>query len=902
MRNQTLTLIIVSLLLISPLISQISAVSTASEETIEPYMESNFFERSSTRHNTDTSKLDRSVETPFGLSSPSQNVFDLSKPFVSQSTYKPSAVNSDDFVTVWNTTLIGSGSTLTDQIKLPLVSTGSYNFLVDWGDGSTDTITAYNQAEVLHTYATEGVYTVVITGLFSGWQFNNAGDRLKIVELQQWGNMSLGIDDKQFYGAKNMALTATDAPDLSGITSLAYLFSTTFNLGDIGDMSLWDMSSITDMQFMFEESLTFNQSIGAWDVSSVTRMSYMFRGATNFNQPIGNWNVSSVVDTNFMFSNTENFNQPIDSWGLSPVNIYGMFTYATAFNQPIGSWDMSSVTSLLNLFLGATAFNQPIGNWNVSNVGSTVATFSGATSFNQSIGDWDVSSVVSMYEMFYGASSFNQPIGSWNVSSVFSMANMFAYASAFNQPIDNWDISSVTSVDKMFKGATSFNGQIDTWNISLVTSTFEMFMDASSFNQSLDSWDVSSVTGMASMFQGASSFNQPLGSWNVSLVSSMESMFQDAVSFNQPIDMWDVSAVTDMGMMIQNASSFNQPIGSWNVSSVTNLLHMFRYATSFNQPLNNWDLKSVTNIGGMFLGATSFNAPIENWDVSEIDDLTDMFNGATSFNQPIGNWNVSSVTSMPGMFKGATSFNQSLENWDVSSVIYMSQMFESATSFNQDLGMWNVSSAKYMDLMFYKVKLSTENYDKLLTGWSKLTLQTGVRFSGGDSYYSPTGEIARTSIISDYMWLISDGGLQPTVPNPPQNLVASVYDTYVQLAWLAPDSSSYTYMIMRSETAGSGYVNIANRTDMVYEDIDGVPGTVYYYVVRAVNSIGVSGDSNEVSVNYPIPPTTTSTVTEGTFSNTITSSSTEETLPATSLMLVVLTLLSVQLLWRRRSS
>jgi len=44
--------------------------------------------------------------------------------------------------------------------------------------------------------------------------------------------------------------------------------------------------------------------------------------------------------------------------------------------------------------------------------------------------------------------------------------------------------------------------------------------------------------------------------------------------------------------------------------------------------------------------------------------------------------------------------------------------------------------------MFYSAKLSTTNYDALLTGWDAQNLQNGVTFDGGNSTYC-TGETAR---------------------------------------------------------------------------------------------------------------------------------------------------------------
>lgn len=51
-----------------------------------------------------------------------------------------------------------------------------------------------------------------------------------------------------------------------------------------------------------------------------------------------------------------------------------------------------------------------------------------------------------------------------------------------------------------------------------------------------------------------------------------------------------------------------------------------------------------------------------------------------------------------------------------------------------------------------------ENYDKLLIGWSKLTLQRGV-YMTGNTKYSSTEKSSRDLIISNFNWKISDGEL-----------------------------------------------------------------------------------------------------------------------------------------------
>jgi len=57
------------------------------------------------------------------------------------------------FTSTWKTDNVHPSSpynTYTKKIKLYLVSSGTYNFIVDWGDGSESHITTWNQAEVTH--------------------------------------------------------------------------------------------------------------------------------------------------------------------------------------------------------------------------------------------------------------------------------------------------------------------------------------------------------------------------------------------------------------------------------------------------------------------------------------------------------------------------------------------------------------------------------------------------------------------------------------------------------------------------------------------------------------------------------------------------------------------------------
>ncbi len=337
---------------------------------------------------------------------------------------------------------------------------------------------------------------------------------------------------------------------------------------------------------------------------------------------------------------------------------------------------------------------------------------------------------------------------------------------------DTPDLSNVTNTSRMFQGAEKFNQDIGNWDVSNVENMQSMFYGASSFNQDIEGWDVSNVKDMRAMFRSASSFNQNIGGWDVANVTDMQAMFHSASAFNGNIENWGnkVSTVILMNSMFRGASNFNRDIGTWDVSNVRYMAEMFNGATNFNGNIGEWGSKvsKVQSMASMFSNASNFNQDIGGWDVSGTQGaagLTNMFFQATSFNQDISDWDVSNVTVLNDMFTNATSFNQDISGWDVSNVTSMYRMFFGAENFDQNLGAWNVSKVTTMYRMFFNVKLSTDNYDGMLQGWSSKTLQNDVVFSGGNSKYCNASS-ERQKLIGDLNWVVTDDGLGCSLSSP----------------------------------------------------------------------------------------------------------------------------------------
>ena len=271
-------------------------------------------------------------------------------------------VVTNEFVTVWN-----SGNNR--EIKLPLESSGTYNFDVYWGDGSVDTITSYNQTEVTHYYLNSNTdYTVTISGTIEGFSFiNEPLYRNQFKKVISWGSLRLGNSGYYFEGNTNVTdfSEISDTLDLTGTTNLAGMFKEIDDVGSINNIENWDVSGVTNMSEMFWGT-NFNDNISAWNVGNVTNMSLMFFAANSFNQPIGTWDVSSVIDMQLMFGDALLFNQNLDLWDVSNVtNMLGMFRRAFSFNGDIYSWSVCSVSNMDSMFENAQTFNIDLSNWKV---------------------------------------------------------------------------------------------------------------------------------------------------------------------------------------------------------------------------------------------------------------------------------------------------------------------------------------------------------------------------------------------------------------------------------------------------------------------------------------------------------------------------------------------------------
>jgi fibronectin type 3 domain-containing protein len=161
---------------------------------------------------------------------------------------------------------------------------------------------------------------------------------------------------------------------------------------------------------------------------------------------------------------------------------------------------------------------------------------------------------------------------------------------------------------------------------------------------------------------------------------------------------------------------------------------------------------------------------------------------------------------------------------------------------------WTASS----DAATYNVKRSTTSGSGYVTVGT--TTAPTVVFTnsvlGGQTYYYVVSAVNGTGESADS----SEASATPTfaAPAAPTALNGTPGNNTVGLTWTAA-SFADSYNVKRSTTSGSGYSTIGTTTSptVAYSDNTAVDGTVYYYVVSAVNGAGEGVNSSEKAIAMP---------------------------------------------------
>ena len=240
---------------------------------------------------------------------------------------------------------------------------------------------------------------------------------------------------------------------------------------EYGPIGSWDVSSIADFRWVFQQKASFDQDLSTWDVGYGYKFDYMFDGATAFNnggQPL-NWRARETSGSfNRMFKKAASFNQDVSNLatpGTISNGLEYMFHEAKAFNnggQPLVWPSLPLVNAMEKTFQYCETLNVDLSGIDTSTVKSMEYTFLGAVNFDNGGMSltWDTSAVTDFIGAFKDASSFNQAVP-FDMRRVTEARNMFDGATAFNQDVGNWRFDALLTTNNLFNMFKSTNMTYD---------------------------------------------------------------------------------------------------------------------------------------------------------------------------------------------------------------------------------------------------------------------------------------------------------------------------------------------------------------------------------------------------------------------------------------------------------
>lgn len=227
-----------------------------------------------------------------------------------------------DFIITIDTTKEGSAS---NTFVLPIAAKEPADVKVSWGDGNFDSYSTVG--DKTHVYAEEGIYQIKVSKEMTHIRFNNVGDKMKLLYIDNWGYAKWVSMYGAFYGCANMQGRYNDFPDTSSVTDMYMIFS---GCSKFNAPVNFDTSNVTVMTYMFINCLKFNQPV-LFDTSKATEMGWMFQYAGEFKQTLKHFNLESMTGYPIGMERTDmneagtttNYDETLISWGNQnvPLNI-----------------------------------------------------------------------------------------------------------------------------------------------------------------------------------------------------------------------------------------------------------------------------------------------------------------------------------------------------------------------------------------------------------------------------------------------------------------------------------------------------------------------------------------------------------------------------------------------------
>lgn len=632
--------------------------------------------------------------------------------------------------------------------KMNLDPQYTYNFIVNWGDGSApEQITTAGL--VSHTYVNGEIQaTITIHGELPGLKIVTADptDRPGLINAYAAYATSLGMP--LTYAEVDAMVISYTTPQLhallvaAGVPMGTPAFNSKLleisNLGDVGWLNM-------DNLFSGQSTLT---KVAGGDLSKVISMKGTFNGTGTVEFDTSTWNLINLETADLLFKGVTfapasnlsgmKFSSKLTSASSMFYQAKGDFTSASIFN-------FSGLTNMESAFEYADLTNLNTTNWNTQNVANFKKTFRQFKCVDCNFSGIKISNKTnntsSMFEDYKGTSIINMI--SVDMSEVTDSSSMFRNMNFIR--VSDANLFKVLGKNKnaslMFYYAENLILDTNDWNTINVENWQEVFAKVD-----MNLIDTSGVVvtakalNMRDMFNSATNLelntNRPGKEWNTSSVTDMSGVFNSTVF--KPLPVSDISRViptantTNLGAAflakfryIPATNSWTEDISNmppidtslWNTTNITNFTGAFSYRDMTGSNLSGLVVSNkATRLERMFEKTVGLTLNTASWDISNVTNFNQMFERAELLNVNFSGFKPSSkLTTAYWPFREAKNLTLNTAGWDISGLTNAQDFFSQVdlsnvnlAGFNPGPAMTNLSGAFYATK---NITINTENWN-----------------------------------------------------------------------------------------------------------------------------------------------------------------------------------------------
>ena len=691
-------------------------------------------------------------------------------------------------------------STITEiEIVDSYTPTGEETESWDASEGSEGSVMAYVSGTKL-TLAGNGNKKIYAHMYFSD-AFSGFNALIEIKGIEKLNTSSATEIYSLFEGCKSLTSIDLSSWDTSAVTNMGDLFNGCSSLTTI-DLSGWDTSATTNMSRLFGScsALTEIKGIEQLNTSAVTDMSSLFSGCRSLTSlDLSSWDTSATTDMEWMFPVDYYYYYYDDASGthskqvwhstLDRITLGAKFHFVKDY-APMGSDDgnralwrqegTESVYTTMELYdldrsekvtyINGSLVLKSGGNWYKGTADRSAITeielVGTYTPTGEETESWDISRADDGSVMAY-ISGTKLILAGDGVGKVYMSPTAGAFFSGFKMAtsisgLSLLDVSYATTmgfrsgISGMFEGCSSLTSlDLSGWDTSAVTTMDRLFFGCSALTEikGIEQLNTSAVSGFSGAFYKCSSLKSlDLSGWDTRKADRMDNLFSgcSALTEIKGIEQFNTSAVTDMGSLFGWCSSLTSlDLSGWDVAQVTSMGDNFLHAgvpgltrgmfagcsslTSLN--LAGWDTSSLLNMSSMFYYCSTLTEikGIERLNTSAVTNMSRLFEACSSLTSlDLSGWDTSATTNMSKLFSSCSALTEikGIEQLNTLAVTDMSDLFRNCSLLTSlDVSGWDTSKVTNMSYMFaYCTSLETIHVGN---GWSTVAVTSSNNMFSG---------------------------------------------------------------------------------------------------------------------------------------------------------------------------